>query len=128
LIERNAVSRVTRDPGAAGWAVITVTGDLDIVAAPRLREEPLDAISNGNARLLLDLTGATFLDSTGIGVIVGAHKRLRAQGGDLRVAAASRAILEPLRITGLHRVLRPYPSLEAALAEDQPNAGNPSDV
>ena len=110
------MSRVTR--GAAGWVVITITGDLDIVSAPRLREEMLDAISNGGTRLILDLTTTTFIDSTGIGVIVGAHKRLTAQGGALRIATESRAILEPLRITGLHRVLPCYPSVEAALVEE----------
>ena len=97
-----------------------MTGDVDIVAAPSLREQLIDAISGGNEHLLVDLTGATFIDSTGLGVLVGAFKRVRTGGGEVRIAAASEAVLKPLRITGLHRVLRPYPTVEAALAGQLP--------
>jgi anti-sigma B factor antagonist len=62
-------------------AVITMGGELDYAVSPQLRERMLAQIASGRRRLLLDLSTATFIDSTAIGVIVGAVSRLRASGG-----------------------------------------------
>ena len=102
----------------SGWTIITVSGDLDITAAPRLRERLIETISSENSRLLLDLTAATFIDSTVLGVLVGALKRVRSNDGELRIAAHSGAVLRPLEITGLHRVFPLYPTVSAALADN----------
>lgn len=62
-------------------AVITIGGELDYAVTPQLREHMYGRIAAGHRRLLLDFSAVTFIDSTAIGVIVGAVSRLRASGG-----------------------------------------------
>ena len=66
--------------------VITVTGDLDVYTAPLLRQEITNAVEGGCYRIVVDLDGCTWLDSTGIGVLVGGLKRVRVRDGVISVA------------------------------------------
>jgi len=100
----------------AGWTVLAVAGELDIYTAPRLREQILDLINDGQCHLVLHMDGVTFIDSTGLGVLIGALKRLRAQRGEIRVVATVEPVLRTMRITGLHRVFTPYRSVAEAVA------------
>ena len=99
-----------------GWAVARVAGDLDVATAPRLREQLVRLITDGRVRVVLDLDDVDFLDSTGLGVIVGVLKRARTHGGDLRLVCTKPAIRKVFEITALDRTMPLAESAEAALA------------
>ena len=101
-----------------GWTVVAVTGELDIYAAPRLRSQLIDLIGSGVRRLVVDLDAVTFIDSTGLGVLIGALKRLRAAQGEMRLVATGEAVVRMLRVTGLHRVFASYESVDEAVTAD----------
>lgn len=94
--------------------VVTVAGDLDIVTSPALDECLNQAQSRGN-RVVLDLSGVDFMDTSALAVIVGHWKRLEAAGGSLALAGARYRYTKTLWITGLADRLSLYDSVEAAL-------------
>lgn len=106
-----------------GWTVVAVVGELDVATAPRLRQEVQRVVGtrSGSAAgpaIVLDLSGVDFLDSTGLGVIVGALKRVRTQGGDLRLAGAPHRVVRVFEITRLDEVLPMHDDVAAAIAGD----------
>lgn len=98
-----------------GRAVVEVVGELDAYTSPRLRRALEELAVPGRYRLVVEATRLDFMDSSGLGVLVGAHKRARNGGGALAIAGAPERILRVLRITGLVRVMPAFPSLEEAL-------------
>ena len=94
--------------------VIVVRGEIDVATAPQLRECLHRVISQGEGTVVLDLLGVTFLDSTALGVLVGALKRCRELGGDLHLVLADPRIVKIFEITGLTNVFTIVDSLEAA--------------
>lgn len=101
---------------AGGLPVVHVTGDVDVVTAPAMREALDAVIGSGHRRVVLDLTRVEFIDSTGLGVLVGRLKSLRRGGGWLTVAAAHERVLRVLSITGLDAVLDVQPDVDRAVA------------
>jgi anti-sigma B factor antagonist len=99
-----------------GWSVARVAGEVDVATAPRLRETLLTALTEGRRHLVLDLTGVEFLDSTGLGVIVGLLKRARTLGGDLRLVCPNAAVRRVFEITALDRTMPLSDTVDAALA------------
>jgi anti-sigma B factor antagonist len=100
-------------------ALIRVGGEIDVYTAPNLREAILGLIGNGVSHVIADLRAVEFLDSTGLGAIVGGHKRLRTNNGSLVLAASPDRIVRLFRITGLDRAFSLYNSVpEAIAAED----------
>ena len=108
-----AVTVTTNESGAV--PVVHVRGDVDVTAAPMLRDAIDALIGTGHQRLVLDLTEVTFIDSTGLGVVVGRLKGLRRSGGVLTVAASHERVL---RADRGHRVRsagdRPFAALRRA--------------
>ena len=100
----------TRPP----YAVLAVKGEVDVYTAPRLRERLVDLVSQGKHRIVVDLEGVDFLDSTGLGVLVGGLKRVRSHEGDLTLVCTQARILKVFEITGLTKVFDIYPSVDAA--------------
>lgn len=101
----------------ADWLVIRLNGPLDVYAAPPLRRALTGLIAEGHDLLVIDMLGVTFVDSTGLGILVGALKRLRSRGeGELRIVADHDPVLRVMRMTGLFDVFRPYASIADALA------------
>src|SRR5262245_57332108 len=88
-----------------GWTVVRASGDLDLTTAPRLREAVIAVVVRGQPRIIVDLQSVDFIDSTGLGVLVGLLKRTRSQGGDLRVVSTRSALRKVLDFTGLDRAL-----------------------
>lgn len=97
-----------------GTTVLNVRGEVDVYTAPRLRERIVDLVSQGKRQVVVDLGAVEFLDSTGLGVLVGALKRLRSHGGDLSLVCNQPRILKVFEITGLTKVFDIYPSAEVA--------------
>ena len=95
--------------------VVHVTGEIDVYTAPTLREELATLIDEGRTDLVADLTAVSFMDSTGLGVLVGALKRLRTTGGDLRLVIDQEKVLKVFRITALTQVFEIHATLDEAL-------------
>jgi anti-sigma B factor antagonist len=99
-----------------GIEVIDVQGEIDIYTAPRLRELLIHLVSTGSYQLVVNLDQVGFLDSTGLGVLVGGLRRVRARDGSLHLVCTQPRILKILRITGLTEVLGIYETVDQAIA------------
>ena len=96
--------------------MLAVHGELDIDGAPSLRRALIEAIDNNAGRqLVVDLEGVDFIDSAGLGVLVGGLKHARTREGDLVLVATGRSVIKVLELTGLTRVFEIHPSRAAAL-------------
>lgn len=100
---------------SASTSVVHVTGRLDMLAAPRLREQVSRTVASGRSLVVVDLAGTTFLDSSGLGALIAGLKTARQAGGDLRLASAGEQVRMVLELTQMHTVLRPHASVDAAL-------------
>jgi anti-sigma B factor antagonist len=100
------VSTTSLGDGVAG---VVVLGEADIYTAPELKEALTAAIETGATSVLVDLSGATFIDSTTLGVLMGAVRRLR-PGGEVAIACADPNICRIFEITLLDRVFRIFPT------------------
>jgi anti-sigma B factor antagonist len=100
--------------------VISVTGEIDVYTAPILRERLNELVASGHYDLVVDMEGVEFLDSTGLGVLVGGLKRVRSHDGSLRLVCAQEKILKVFRITGLTKVFPIHATLAEALADTSP--------
>ena len=96
--------------------VVRIAGEIDVYTAPKLREQLIDLVSSGQYHLVVDMEGVEFLDSTGLGVLVGGLKRVRAHEGSLRLVCTQERILKIFRITGLTKVFPIHASVEEAVA------------
>jgi anti-sigma B factor antagonist len=98
-----------------GWAVLCVHGEVDVYTAPRFRERLIELVSQGQRQIVVDLEGVDFLDSTGLGVLVGGLKRVRSHDGELVLVCTKSRILKVFEITGLTKVFSIYDSVKAAV-------------
>ena len=96
--------------------VIELGGEIDLYTAPEFKERMVALIEDGKKRIVVDLSAATFIDSTTLGVLVGGVKRLRPTGGSLALVCTDQNITKIFEITGLDRVFPIHPSRDAALA------------
>lgn len=96
--------------------VVHVSGEIDVYTVPALRER-LDAeIEQGHHDLVVDLGGVTFMDSTGLGVLVGRLKLIRGVGGTMRLVSDHDRVLKVFTITGLDKVFEIFSTVDAAVA------------
>jgi anti-sigma B factor antagonist len=100
---------------ARAAVVVAVAGDVDMNTVPELEEQLVEA-TRADVPLVLDLTGVTFLDSTGLSALVRCYERGQRDGTGFRVVVATRTVSRPLTLTALDSLLDVYPTLEAALA------------
>lgn len=96
--------------------MLTVAGELDVVGGPDLRQAVMAEVRDGHTRLVLDLTGVDFVDSFGLGVVVGALKRARLLDGDLRVVVPEPRVRRIFEVCDLDRVFELHTSVAAAVA------------
>ena len=101
---------------APGRTVIAVSGEIDVYTAPRLREMLIRLVDEEKYHLIVDMEGVEFLDSTGLGVLVGGLKRVRSHDGGIDLVCTQGRILRIFRITGLSKVFSIFDSVEQALA------------
>jgi anti-sigma B factor antagonist len=97
-------------------AILTVGGEVDVYTAPKLREKLIELVSDGSYNLVVDLENVDFLDSTGLGVLVGGLKRVRNHDGSLQLVCTQEKILKIFRITGLTKVFPIHSSVQDAMA------------
>lgn len=107
-----SVSRTERDD----VVIMTVSGEVDVYTAPQLRSALEERVAAEQTRIVVDLQEVGFLDSTGLGVLVGRLKALRKIGGSLHVVCTRESILRLFSITGLDRVLPLHDTVDEALA------------
>jgi anti-sigma B factor antagonist len=96
--------------------VIELGGEIDLYTAPEFKERMVALIEDGKKRIVVDLSSATFIDSTTLGVLVGGVKRLRPAGGSLALVCTDQNITKIFEITGLDRVFPIHASRDEALA------------
>lgn len=96
------------------FAVLVVSGEVDVFTAPKVREQLIDLVEQGDHHLVVSLEGVDFLDSTGLGVLVAGLKRVKMHDGTLSVVCTKDKILKIFRITGLTKVFPIHDSIEAA--------------
>jgi anti-anti-sigma factor len=101
----------------SGVTVLAPSGRLDVVGAPALKEAVSEAMKNGNPRLVIDMEGVTFVDSSGLGSVVSALKQVRTSKGDLRLAAPNQQVRVVLELTTLDRVFPYFATVEEALTD-----------
>lgn len=97
------------------WTILDVVGEVDLYTAPSLRDKLVSLIDGGAMRLLVNLVGVGFMDSSGLGVLVGGLKRSKERGGDLALACPEGPPLKVLSITGLDKVFPVYRDVASAL-------------
>src|SRR5829696_7313599 len=95
--------------------VVTVGGEIDVYTAPKLRDKITDLVNAGHHSLVIDMEKVEFLDSTGLGVLVGGLKKVRAQEGSMELICSQDRLLKIFRITGLAKVFTIHDSEAAAL-------------
>ncbi|MDQ6937643.1 MAG: STAS domain-containing protein [Actinomycetota bacterium] len=96
--------------------VLGVQGEVDVYSAPSLRDRLKSLIDSSQPDLIVDLSGIAFIDSTGLGVLVGGQNRAQESGGVLRVVCPQERILKLFRITGLDEVFSIYPTVPEAIS------------
>ncbi len=100
----------------AEHTVLEVSGEVDVYTAPALRDRITDLLDAGRHRLVVDLAGVEFLDSTGLGVLVAGLNRAREVGGTLDLVCPQERVLKLFRITGLDEVFAVHPTVDQAVA------------
>ena len=101
----------------SGVTVVAPNGRLDVAGAPTLKEAIGNAVKDGTPRLVIDMEGVSFVDSTGLGSVIAALKLVRGSKGDLRLAAPNQQVRVVLELTTLDRVFAYYPTVEDALTD-----------
>ena len=101
-----------------GWTVVVVRGQLDVATAPRFRQVLVEAQYGGHADVAIDLAGVEFLDSMGLGVLVGALKRARSHDAELVLAGANDRIRHVLELSGVAQVTRMVDRVEDVVPSD----------
>ncbi|MCW2752792.1 MAG: anti-anti-sigma factor [Marmoricola sp.] len=95
--------------------IVSVGGEIDVYTAPKLRDKITELVNAGHHDLFIDMEEVEFLDSTGLGVLVGGLKKIRAQDGSMALICSQDRLLKIFRITGLAKVFTIHPSEAVAL-------------
>jgi anti-sigma B factor antagonist len=99
----------------ADRTIVAVGGEIDVYTAPKLRDKITELVGEGHHHLVIDMEGVDFLDSTGLGVLVGGLKKVRAHDGSMALICSQDRLLKIFRITGLAKVFTIHDSEEQAL-------------
>ncbi len=99
-----------------GRAVLRVTGEVDVYTAPQIREQVQDLAAKGTVHLIADLGPVEFIDSSGLGALIGGLRRVREDDGSLALVITTRRILRVFQLTGLTKAFAIYDNLDDALS------------
>src|SRR3954449_13619336 len=106
------------------WTVLSVTGELDLVTSPVLRQRVHDVVAEGRHSLVLDLSDVYFCDSSGVGVLIASRRLIRSCQGDLRLLLPARGAVDGSHVNrvlgalGVRRLFDVYPDIAAAVDEE----------
>ena len=100
------------------YAEVKGVGRLNMVAAPKLREVVAEVVAGGSSRVVVNLAETDFMDSSGLGALIGCLKATRQAGGDLRISGVQPQVKMVLELTNMDRVLTAYASAEEAFGND----------
>jgi anti-sigma B factor antagonist len=103
-------------------AIISLRGEIDVYTAPRLRQALIDLVEGGSKDIVVDMDKVDFLDSTGLGVLVGGLKRVKSNDGEMKLVVTQDRIMKIFDITGLAKVFPMFGSLDEAVGQ-QPAEG-----
>ncbi|OON72237.1 STAS domain-containing protein [Streptomyces tsukubensis] len=107
-----------------GWAVLRVSGEMDLVTSPALRQRVHEAVAEGRRSIVLDLSQVLFCDSSGVGVLIATRRLLRSCQGRLRLILPAHGaedgshVNRVLAALGVRRLFEVFPDVTAALDED----------
>ena len=101
---------------AASYVVVTLAGEADFENGRQLRDALVSQLSRGARRLIVDVSGLDFMDSTGVNVLVAVRSSLRARGGSLALVAPRPLVARVLGALGAGQVMTVYPTVEEAAA------------
>ncbi|MFJ5264362.1 STAS domain-containing protein [Streptomyces sp. NPDC088387] len=117
------------------WAVLQVSGELDLVTSPVLRQRVHDAVAEGRHCVVVDLSDVVFCDSSGVGVLIATRRLLRSCQGRLRLILPAQGAASGTRpgthvnrvinALGVRRLFDVHPDLDSALAEDDSSEAGP---
>lgn len=96
------------------FGVLIVAGELDMSNAEAFRDRLRELTAGDGARVIVDLSGVQFMDSAGLGVLIGGLKQVRLTGGSLRVVGSNAQIVELFHVTGIYKVLPLHVSIADA--------------
>ncbi|MBZ6473842.1 STAS domain-containing protein [Streptomyces griseocarneus] len=105
------------------WAVLQVSGEMDLVTSPAVRQHVHDAVADGRRSLVLDLGEVRFCDSSGVGVLIAARRLMRSCQGRLRLILPAQGAVEGSHVNrvlaalGVRRLFEVYPDLDSATTE-----------
>jgi anti-sigma B factor antagonist len=112
-----AMLEVREERDGDGVMTLTIEGELDLATASKVREPLERAIESGTKRVLVDMLGCGFIDSTGLGVLLHAAKRLEDEGGAMAIVCVDDQIKRLLELTMIDRTIPVFDTREEALAE-----------
>jgi len=98
------------------WTVLHVAGEIDMATSPELRQRVVSLVAEGANYVIIDLSAVGFCDSTGLGVLVAVVKRVRTNGGDLRVVTDDPRMIDLFELTRLDRVFGVFHRVDDAVA------------
>lgn len=98
-----------------GVGVIVLEGEVDVYTAPKLKSRLIDMVDEGKYNIVINLQKVEFMDSSGLGVLVGGLKRVKTHDGSISLVSAQENILKIFRITGLVKVFPIFSSEEEAI-------------
>ena len=101
-----------------GHTLVAVGGEIDVYTAPKLRDKITELVGSGHHSLIIDMEKVDFLDSTGLGVLVGGLKKIRAEDGSMSLICSQERLLKIFQITGLAKVFTIHSSEAAALSAE----------
>jgi anti-sigma B factor antagonist len=119
------VSFTVTDDERGDWAVLCVSGEMDLLTSPTLRQRVHDVVADGHHSVVLDLSEVFFCDSSGVGVLVAARRLLRSCRGTLRLILPARGapdgshVNRVLGALGVRRLFDVYPDVDSAVDEDE---------
>jgi anti-anti-sigma factor len=97
-------------------AIVTLSGSIDALTAPKIAEHISGLIAAGKIKLIVDFSGVDYTSSAGLRVLLGAVKETRSQGGDLRLAAVQPDVLKVLKLSGFTNILKLFEDVDSAVA------------